>query len=217
MDRPRMFIPKLVSTAVGALWFIGLFSRTGPLSLYIVTTPFLMFLAIFVSVMLAAMVKQRDEQNLLKQAYHDAVGRWRELVFSTLAFIMLGFVLYVPFAAGVVLFYVYRSYLLLAIGAAASVLLLLALTFLVYFFPISLLEKGSVVEGFRDSASTSIGNSSEVVGLTLLSFVLLAAASTTGSHGMEMFGYVGFFVLRMVSGVVTTYIFVVSPEYYLSS
>ncbi|MFB6147440.1 MAG: hypothetical protein ABEJ66_01010, partial [Candidatus Nanohaloarchaea archaeon] len=81
----------------------------------------------------------------------------------------------------------------------------------------SLLEKGSVGRGFRDSARTSMENSREVVPLTLLSFALLAAASLTPDAGMKLLGYAGFLTMRLVSGIVTTYIFVVSPNYYLRS
>lgn len=217
LERPVFFLPKLFSTAVGALWFIGIFSRTGPLSFYVVTTPLLVFFGVFVSIMLAAMVRQKDSESPLRAGFGETVERWRELLVSSAVFVLLGIALYIPFTAGLTAFYLYGSFLALLAGAAVSVLMLLAAVFLAYFFPISLLEQGSVIEGFRDSASTSMRNSSEVVALTLFSFALLFAASLTGDGGLQLLGYTGFFLARIVSGIVTTYVFVVSPSYYLES
>lgn len=216
-ERPRFFVPKLVSTFMGALWAIGLFSQTGPLYVYGLTGLPLAAVSLFVSVMLASMVESRESGTVLRDGFQGALSRWREIVLSFLAFMLVGLLMYVPFAAGFATYYLTGELVFLAAGVFLSLVMLLGLSFLSYFFPISLLEKGSVLEGFRGSASTSLGNSWEVISLTLLSFVLLAVAAVTPDAGMATLGYVGFFVIRMVSGVVTTYIFVVSPNYYLQS
>lgn len=216
-EEPRFFVPKLVSTFLGALWAIGLFSRTGPLYLYALTGLPLAAVALFVSVMLASMVENRDSGSALRKGFQGAVGRWREIMVSFFVFMLAALVLYIPFTVGFVSYYFSGELLFLAAGVFLSILLLLAFSFLSYFFPISLLEKGAVLDGFRDSASTSLGNSREVMPLTLLSFALLVVAAVTPDAGMAALGYTGFFVVRMISGVVTTYIFVVSPNYYLRS
>lgn len=214
-EKPVLFLPKLVSTFLGALWFIGFLSGTGPLYLYLATAPLLALIGVFVSVMLAGMVRNKESGRILYTGFMETVGRWRLVLSSVAVLLFSSLLIYVPFAVGLTLYYLYGVFTALVVGAVMSVLLLLLFAFLIYFFPISLLEKGSLVEGFRDSAVTSISNSSEVLVLTLFSFALLVTASMTGDRGMKMFGYAGFFALRMVSGVVTTYIFVVSPEYYL--
>lgn len=216
-EEPRFFVPKLVSTFLGAIWAIGLFSRTGPLYIYALTGLPLAALALFVSVMLASMVENRDSESVLRHGFRGALDRWREILLSFLGFLLVGIIMYVPFAAGFASYYLTGELLPLAAGIFLSLLMIVAFSFLSYFFPVSLLEKGAVLEGFRDSASTSLGNSREVIPLTLLSFALLAVAAVTPDAGMAALGYTGFFVMRIVSGVVTTYIFVVSPNYYFQS
>jgi hypothetical protein len=216
-EEPRFFVPKLVSTFLGALWAIGLLSRTGPLHLYALTGLPLAAVALFVSVMLASMVENRESGSVLRDGFHGALVRWREILVSFFAFMLAVVVLYIPFAVGFVSYYFSGELLLLAAGIFLSLLMLVAFSFLSYFFPISLLQEESVLDGFRDSVSTSLGNSREVLPLTLLSFALLGVAAVTPDAGMAALGYTGFFVMRMISGVVTTYIFVVSPNYYLRS
>lgn len=210
-----MFVPKLFSTLLGALWLIGLFSSIGPVWFYALAAPFILVLGIFVSVMLAAMVK--NDTSSLRQGFMDALNRWREVFFSSLAFILIGFITYIPAAAGFGLSYITGNVFFVIVGGLASLAFLISVVFLAYFFPISLLEKESVISGLKDSASTSIRNSREVTLLTFFSVALLALASLAGETGLKLSGYLGFFLLRIVSGVVTTYIFVVSPEYYLEN
>lgn len=174
-------------------------------------------LALFVSVMLAAMVEKKESGSVLRKGFVDAGRKWRKILLSFLAFTLAAVVIYIPFLAGFSLYYMLGGAFFLAAGAFLSLLLLVVFSFLSYFFPISLLQKGSVSGGFMDSASTAVSNSREVVPLTLLSFALLVAASLTPDAGMKVLGYAGFFAMRIVSAIATTYIFVVSPNYYLRS
>ncbi len=215
-QRPRLFVPKLASTSIGALWMIGLLSGYGSIYLYAATGPVLVLLAVFVSVMMAAMVKHGDEEDILRKGWDEAAGRAGQLVATTAALFIASFLLYIPLAAGAVTYYFSGSYLTLVAGGVITGILMLSMAFMIYFFPISLLEEGSVLKGFSGSAKMSVSNSLEVGFLTLLSLILLGVASFTGDQGMKYAGYAGFFSLRMVSGVITTYVFVVSPKYYLS-
>lgn len=215
--KPELFVPKLVSTAIGALWFIGFVSGTGGRMVYAATGPLTVLLGAFVSVMMASMVRNPDSDNVLREGWNEATGRIGQIVISSLVLLMVALVIFMPVTIGLVLRLLYGNQMAFLVGAGLTGLMFLVFAFLVYFFPISLLEKGSVREGFRDSVRTSRGNSFEVVFLTLLSFALLAFASFTGQQGRKYAGYIGFFVLRVVSGIFTTYLFVVSPEYYLSN
>lgn len=215
----RIFLPKLASTSIGAAWFIAVMA--GPktveaLAAYAASGFFVSLIGVFVSVMLASMVKRKDEREVLRQGFLDALGRWKQLLAFMLLLTVFASFLYVPVFLGVFAYFLTREIIFVAAGGLFSVLFLLVAGFLLYFFPISLLEKGSILEGFKDSAATSRKNWKEVSLLTAFSLALLVAASLTGDTGMKLFGYTGFFLLRILSGIVTTYIFVVSPEYYLS-
>lgn len=214
--RPALFVPKLVTTLTGAFWFIGFLSNYGPLYLYLATAPFLVVSSVFGAVMLAAMVKEKGSEKILRKGFIQALEKWKGVAFSAALIFLLSIAVMAPLMAGVILLYMTGQLLLPVLGGLISFVLLVVMTFLIYFFPISLVEKGSVLEGFRDSATTSISNSSEVMALTVLSFALLGVTSLVGDSSLKAAGYAGFIVMRVVSGIITTYVFVVSPEYYLS-
>ena len=216
-ERPSLFVPKVFSTLIGAFWFVGLFSGFGSPLLFLVTAPLISVSGVFAAVMLAVMVKNEEEENLLKKGFFDTLGRWKDIGITVLGLSFVGVLIFVPVMFGLILFLVYGNPLFLIPGIALTLFLLTSLGFLIYFFPISLVEKGSVFSGFRDSAGKALENSPEVFLLTVLSFVLLVLASIAGETEFEVAGYVGFVVMRVISGIITTYIFVVSPKYYLSN
>lgn len=218
-QEPSLFIPKILSTSAGAIWFIALVAgpRTGQaLTVYSAAGVFVALLGVFASIMMASMVRKKGSKNALVEGFRESLGYWKRIVLFFLLVLLIGLVIYIPLAIGFTLYYFAGLKLYFLIGGVLSLLLLLLSGFLLYFFPISLLEKGSVLKGLRDSANVSRQNWREVGLLTVFSFMLLGLASFSGNTGMELFGYAGFFALRLLSGIVTTYIFVVSPEYYLS-
>jgi len=217
VERPVFFIPKLLSAIIGALWFVGMVSGYGPIYLYLVTGPLIALFGSFEAVILAAMVRNKDDDSILKNGLTEALERWKQVLVSTVVIMAVLYASFLPFAAGIFLFYKGRSLIWLVAGTGISLAMILAITFLIFFFPISLLEKDSVLGGFRDSARTSADNFRDAGILTLLSFALLIFASLVGNQNLEVLGYAGFVVMRLISAVITTYLFVVSPEYYLSN
>lgn len=215
-ERPRIFLPKLISTFIGAVWFIGIFSNTGQLFFYAVTGPLVVLLGVFVSIMLASMVKNRDAEDILSKSFHDTLNRWKQLLGFSLIVFLAGILVYIPAVIGFALYWVYSSLLFLVAGALLSLLMVFGFGFLIYFFPISLLEKNSVLKGLKDSSVTSLHNSKEVTLLTVFSLLILAGTSTLTNQSLQIFGYAIFLGLRLLSGVITTYVFVVSPTYYLN-
>ncbi len=213
--RPVLFVPKLFSTGLGALWIIGLLEQVGSPFLYLASMPLVVFLGAFVSVMVAGMVREGEELSL-RQGFMTTIGSMRQVLGATLLFLVISLAVALPASFG------YYEYLLngrvapLVVGGAVSVLLTFGVAFVFYFFPITLLEGGSVMEGYRRSRKTSASNSVEVASLTLLSFLLLGVAFLSQGR-LESLGYLGFIIGRLTSGVVTTYILVVSPKYYLEN
>ncbi|MFB6292362.1 MAG: hypothetical protein ABEI58_03120 [Candidatus Nanohaloarchaea archaeon] len=213
--RPVLFVPKLFSTGFGALWVLGLLEQVGSPFLYMASMPLIVFVGAFVSVMVAGMVREGEELSL-RQGFWTTVHSIRQVLGATFLFLVLSLVIALPASLGYYLYLVDGASLMLATGALLTLVLTFAVTFVFYFFPITLLEGGSVFEGYRESRDTSVSNSAEVLSLTLFSFVLLAMAFFSQGT-LESLGYAGFVLGRLTSGLVTTYIFVVSPKYYLES
>ncbi len=220
MDRPVLFVPKIVSALIGAFWIVGLveffFSGQGSLYFYAVTAPFISVSGLFAAVMLAVMVKKEDSGNILKEGFLGALSKWKGIAVSTAFLVLMSFLVFIPVSIGLAYFLLVGSISWLVAGFFLTMALLVIMTFLVYFFPISLVEKESVIRGFRDSAQTSVGNSKEVMALTFFSFVVLILASLASNQEFRALGFASFIIMRVISGIITTYVFVVSPKYYLS-
>lgn len=214
-NQPRLFVPKLFSAIISSLWVVGFFSGRLSITYTVALVPIISFLGVFASLMVAAMVRNREDKSL-KKGFVDASKSWKVMVYTVLFFGLAGLMLSVPVGLGLYAYIYYGSIEILAATAVVSLVLLAVLTVATYFLPITLLENKSFKEGFKDSLETSRSRPGEVTMLTLLSFVLLLLAFASNDY-LETLGYAGFILGRMVSAVVTTYIFVVSPRYYLAS
>lgn len=214
-QKPRLFLPRFISTGISTVWFLGFFESLGNPFMYILTMPFIVLLGVFVSMMLADMVKIRDEPGFLKKSFMSTVGRWKKLAGTTMFFLATSFVMSLPASLGFIAFS-YTGNPIWLLGVAVSFLAVILLSFVVYFLPISLVEKTGIVESFTDSARTSFQNSREVTFLLLISLGLLGIA-TVSQGALEGLGYAGFVASRLLSAVMTTYLFVVSPAYYMKN
>lgn len=214
-ERPALFAPRLISTGISTVWFLSFFESLGNPFIYFLTMPFIVLLGVFVSMMLADMVKIQDEPEFLRRSFMSTAGRWKKLLGTTVFFLMVSFVLSLPGSAGFILFS-YTGNPIWLVGILLSFLLTMILSFAIYFLPISLVEKSGLAESFRDSAETSFQNSREVTLLLLVSVGLLGMA-TLSQGVLEGLGYAGFAASRLLSAVMTTYLFVVSPTYYMKN
>ena len=215
-SRPKFFIPKILSTGLSAIWFIGIVSGSGNQLHYLAVLPLLILFGIAVSVMLAGMVKKKESDQILNEGLTVLRNNIGSIIKISVLMLLITFIISIPMSLGVYMYLVLGETPIAIILIGISLLLTLALSFGIYFLPITLIEKKGVLNGLKSSGSASISNSKEVMGLTLLSFALITVAFVS-QGALEQAGYIGFFIGRMISAVVTTYLFVVSPEYYLSN
>lgn len=214
IKEPRLFLPRLLSTLISSVWLLAFAAGELKYAHAVASLPVIGLMGVFVSVMVAAMVKHRDEDRLLQLSFKETLGNWKPVLAATGFFLFAGFVIAVPVSAGLYAYLTTMNPVPLAAGAAVSVLGLLLLSFASYFLPIGMYEEKDFLKGFRASAATSTGNALDVSALTLFSFTMLGVAAFAGST-LEVLGAAGFLAGRLVSAVVSTYIFVVSPSYYL--
>lgn len=220
--KPKMFLPRLISTSISTLWVLTLpgFSPLGSTSVslssifyYLVPVPLIMFLGVFVSVMLAEMVA---EDPSLKRSFSAALNRWRTLLFTSIGLILATVLLYIPTALGGAATFLSGNFLFAFLGFVLSMVFLFGFSLAIFFLPVSLSEGLGVFDGFLNSVKTSRTNSFEVTALTLFGFVLLLAAFLMQGI-LQKIGVIGFVVSRFLSAVTTTYILVVSPKMYFSN
>lgn len=225
-QNPVIFLPKLVSTFLGAIWFVAILdtAKSGQVSLsilpiFLVSIIALLFIGLFASVLVSAMVDLRDRNSglrLLKRATVSSREKLFDIAVATAFIFGITIVTYLIFVLGFLAYLLTQSTFVLALAVILSFGAVFLISFFLYFIPVSIFEKNSFSEALKDSSGFSSDNSKDVTLLMAFSFLLLVPAFLfTGK--LETLGYAGFVVSRMVSGLVNTYVFTVSPEYYLSS
>ena len=213
--RPILFAPKLASSAIGAVWFIAFLEQYGSLVHYLVSLPILMFMSVFVSALVSAMVKGIGEENdrVLSYALSEIRSRVWVLASTSIVLMLATFLISLPMSLGLFMYLSGGAMIFLISGFLITIVLSLALAFSIYFLPATLISSNSMKRAFSRSFSSSRSNRGDVVKLTLLSFLLLGIASASPGIGRTI-GYIGFVLGRLISSVVSTYLYVVSPKYY---
>lgn len=216
-NSPEMFLPKIISSILGSLWFVGFLAEIGPIYLYALTAPIIGFLGFFVTVMLASMVKNRGKSNKIKASLYETASIWKEISLSIIGILVLMLLVQIPAILGITYFIINGSFLILIFSVLVSVVLFFGVVFLGFFFPISLIDQRGISQSLKDSANLSLSNKKEVTGITILAFILLGLAGLANSTLGQALGFAGFIVFRLISAVISTYIYVVSPTYYLEA
>ena len=211
---PKLFVPKLISTFLSSVWIIAALSGTLTTAQMLITFPFVMLTGVFVSLMVASMVKNKESEKILREGFLNAAKSWKAIIPTAIFFLITGFVVVVPLGIGLTYYIRFGNFTLLVIGSVLSVFLVIAVSFFSYFLPITLLEKGSFFSGFKRSLQSSRKSSRTVLTLTIFSMILLILAFASSEY-LQALGYIGFLTGRLMATVVNTYLFVISPSYYL--
>lgn len=218
--RPQLFLPKMTSALISSAWIIVLFNMLQSrqlqqlLNYYTVTTPLIILLGVFVPLMTAEMIRDRDRKNLLKFSFMKTLENWKKVIGVTFLMFMILFATSMPAIIGMIGMQLTGTLSLGVLGIAVSFLMIIGLSFLIYFLPISVLSENSLIEGVQSSMNTSMKNRREVAVLMVFSFglFLIAFASQGATRNL---GFAAFIFGRLLSATVTTYTFVISPNYYL--
>lgn len=217
-EEPILFVPKLFSALVGALWFIGFLESFGSRMAYLVSYPVMILFSVAVSVLISVMVKQKKEDNgvSLAAGLEDLWSRKRQVVYTSLALTVIIVLISMPMAIGLTFYLLIYDMVYLVIGFLLTFLMMLVFAIGIYFLPATLVSEDDFLSSFRESFRSATEHSRDVLFLTLLSFALLLLASLSSGLG-EVVGYAGFVFGRLLSAVFSTYIYVVSPSYYFAS
>ncbi|MFB6158802.1 MAG: hypothetical protein ABEJ95_04030 [Candidatus Nanohalobium sp.] len=155
-----------------------------------------------------------DNGSSVRGAFRDSLKLWRSLLGLTALTVLLAFLNSLPFSLGLTAYLSTGDSFWVLLGGGVSLVSLVAIGFALYFVPVTLLKKKDLMESLQDSFSVSRRNRGEVLGLTVFSILVLSAASLTTGYLRDL-GLAVFYIGRVVSSVVGTYVLVVSPSYYL--
>lgn len=222
LEKPKLFLPKLVSTLTASLFMVLLLSRLNsgsqpsPVFTAMIFPGLVLIslLGVYSSMMLSSMVMNSD--GSLRRSFRDVGGSIRNVALAAAGFVLLGFMISTVPLAGYIAYIVSGNLAALLAGVLSFIVVVLAVSYASYFLPVTLLERKGIRSAVKGSYTASEQNRSAVIGLLLFSLVLVAVAVSSTGY-LEKLGYVGFVAGRLVSSVVNTYVFTVSPAYYMES
>lgn len=212
-DRPQLFVPRLISSTISSALLIGWVAGAITTIQFLAFFPVVAIIGGFTPVMVSSMVKN-DEEEILRKGLDDALALWKPVIGLTVFTGFLAFLNSLPLSIGLMLTQLTGNMLYLGVGGVISLVMLLAISFGLYFVPISIVENRGFLKSLQDGISTSNRNRSEVVALTLFSLTVLAASSAVTGYLRDI-GFTVFFLGRIASSIVGTYLLVISPNYYL--
>lgn len=219
--RPLLFLPRLILTlASSALWILLADAVRNPFAasrtdLLVVAAGFLLLLPVQVWVYNAYFFIVKQEGWSLREAFRAGIGRVPHGIAAVLLPVVATLLLTVP---GVLLIVsgIYRGVMWhVAVGAAYAVLALIVVAIRFYFVPVAaVLGTASFRENVRAGLDAAHKHRTEVTALTLFSFLLLATTVVL-EGGLRQAGLIGFVAARLISAVISVYVLVLNPEFYL--
>ena len=214
LERPQLFIPRLVSTVLGSVLIIGWITEMVSTKLFFLLVPIDLIIASFAPVMVASMVKQENRKDILMKGFRETLGHWKPVIGLAAITLLLSFITALPLGIGASAYLITDKLIYALIGGILSLTIVFAVAFGLYFVPITIIESGRLSKSLSNSFKTSSKNRAEVTALVLFSLAVLVFSSMmTGI--LRDIGLAVFFTGRVISSVVGTYILVISPNYYL--
>jgi hypothetical protein len=215
LERPVLFIPRLISSTISSaamiFWILGWIDTFTFLAVF----PIVGIVGSFTPIMVSSMVEKESKKKLLRKGFIETLGLWKQILGFTMLTFVLAFINSIPLSLGLIASINTGNPVYVAGGLLISLIILISISFGLYFVPISLIKEGKLFKGIGNAIDTSNENRKEVTLLILFSLAVLGISSTTTGYLRDI-GLSIFFIGRMASSVVGTYLLVISPQYYLS-
>ena len=241
--KPKVFIPKFVTTALYTICILALMKITLELNelatgfmfaeraaiiqlagLTLLTLIFLVFIY-FIDLLTYAMYPSivSDYHNKkkisLRNALREALGSWLVLIVLGITISVMAVFIIIPF--GIFMTLVWENLYLMLFLLLLTLAIILVFAMLVFFvIPVAVIEKGGFTRTFRDSFKLSFKHRWSVLGINLvflfLTLLTLAIGMLSGFQGSAGYLAIALFVLvRFVQAMVYTYISVVNPYFFI--
>jgi len=237
--KPKVFIPRLVTTAIYSLYLLYMAwaaadltfpiqpekaaSMLFPSLLVLASLPLLYFIDILSHAMYPRIVADFRKGNKisLRESLKDGLRAWKVVVALELVLFAFVFIIAAPasvFAAT----YVYTGNIVpLAIASALAFCLIIAFAVLMFFVvPSAVLEKRGVVESFSKSMRLGVEHRGSLLKLNILFTALLgvtlAVAYYVKADNLLSLASAALFVgVRLLEAVTYTYVSVTNPTAYI--
>jgi len=215
VNRPVLFVPRLVSTSFSSVVFILLAMGEISQQVFLLSFPVILLLGGFVPVIVSAMVKIEGE-NILRNSIKESLKLWKQVVGLIGLIFFISLINSIPISLGMAGYIITQNIIYPVIGGIISLVILIAVTFGLYFVPISIVKRQDLFGSLKEGFNTSRQNSKEVMILTLFSLAIFIISALLESGNPQNIGFALFFIGRITSAIVATYLLVISPQYYLS-
>ncbi len=223
--QPSLFLPKILIVGVWSfvwIYVIGLLFNPYMITLDIIAIVMgiMLFLApfqVWVNNFYFVLVEQESEGREL--GFYDAfIEGFMKVPRGIAAFfisIAIGLIASLPGSLIVFMGLIYQNWVVAAIGALIILITSLIITVMFYFTPVSVVVgEDAFFKDFKKGLHASSENRIEVSLIVIVSFVLLLL-SNAFEGALGFLGVVGFFIGRLISAVVSVYILLMNPEFFL--
>jgi len=176
--------------------------------------PVILLLGGFVPVIVSAMVKIEGE-NILRNSIKESLKLWKQVVGLIGLIFFISLINSIPLSLGLAGYLITQNIIYPVIGGIISLAILIAVTFGLYFVPISIVQNKDLMGSLKKGFNTSRENSKEVLALTIFSLATFLVSALIEPGNPQKIGFTLFFISRLTSAVVATYLLIISPKYYL--
>ncbi len=241
--KPKVFIPKFVTTALYTICILVLMKITLELNEFatgftfvdratiiqlagyalmtLIALIFVYFIDLLTYAMYPSIVSDYHNKKKisLRKALRKALGSWLVLIVLGIAISVMAFFIIIPFAIFMTLVRENLYLMLFLLLLALAITLVFAM--LVFFvIPVAVIEKKGFTKTFRDSFKLSFKHRWNVLGINLvflfLTLLTLAVGMLSGFQGSAGYLAIVLFVLaRFVQATIYTYISVINPYFYV--
>lgn len=212
---PILFTPKIFSAIISSTWIIMILRSFPNPSIYLYTLPIIIGATVFATFLLVEMIKNLETKNnikfktVLKQTLEKSKSILSYLLFILISSLTIALVT----LSGIYIYSLTNNIAILSILLSLSLFLLMFTSVLFYFLPVTIGLENGFKQGLRGSISFANNYRKEVIILFTISLFLLSAGFLLQGF-LELLGYAGFFLSRVVSAGISTYLFVLSSELY---
>ena len=241
--KPKVFIPKFVTTALYTVCIIVLMKITLELNelatgfmfaeraaiiqlagyalLTLIFLVFIYFIDLLTYAMYPSIVSDYHSKKeiSLRKALREALDSWLILIVLGITISVMAVFIIIPF--GIFMTLVWENLYLMLFLLSIVLVIILVFAMLVFFvIPVAVIEKKGFTQTFRDSFRLSLKHRWSVLGINLvflfLTLLTLAIGMLSGFQGSAGYLAIALFVLvRFVQATIYTYISVINPYFYV--
>lgn len=209
---PKLFSPKIITSLISSTWIVLFFNSSIPLQYFIITLPMILLLGLLTPLFLVDLIQDYPNYKFQK-SFKSLLASWKNISLFILFLLLSSLIINLPIGIGILIYLTYNTIAPLLFLIFISGVGMLLFGFSSYFMPVTILEESTAMESVSSSVETSIEYKKEVSFLIAVSGVLLIVGILSQSI-LEEITYIGFIISRLITAIISTYIFTLIPKFY---